>query len=96
MNIQEKILPMKCPHCNKKFKLTFNTIRCPHCNIEFDPETVHQIFFNLESDIANSKIYSASNKLKTGGEILSGLGYIIFFLPIMIILIIFLYFLTFS
>ncbi|VTX53130.1 Uncharacterised protein [Enterococcus hirae] len=28
MNIQEKILPMKCPHCN----------------IEFDPETVHQIF----------------------------------------------------
>lgn len=44
MNIQEKILPMKCPHCNKKFKLTFNTIRCPHCNIEFDPETVHQIF----------------------------------------------------
>ena len=55
-NIEELYLKIRCPHCVKKIKLTFNTTKCPKCGIHFEENEIKQFYFDCESMIVNNKV----------------------------------------
>ncbi|MGG5316439.1 hypothetical protein [Enterococcus sp. AZ072] len=92
MSIENEKLKIQCPACQKSIILTFNTTHCPKCHTGFKAEDVHQLFFNYESQLANSKLYhtankleSVSNSLKNTGDALSNIGCALMLLPLALI-----------
>ncbi|MDT2661068.1 zinc ribbon domain-containing protein [Enterococcus hulanensis] len=97
MDIKKEKLEIECPNCKKKFLLTFNTINCPHCGMHFDQEEVHQVFYNYESKLVNSKAYKTGERFKKTGETmqktggaLQQIGCFLFLLPLAVLCIWFL------
>ncbi|MBO1141489.1 hypothetical protein FQS87_16390 [Enterococcus avium] len=89
MDIEKKTLKMKCESCGNDFILTFNTVKCPKCGIALNIDEIHEIFYNYESRLANSKLYQRSQRMqKSGerlektGETISQIGCLLFMLPI--------------
>lgn len=89
MDLEKETMKMKCDSCGKDFVLTFHTTKCPNCGATFNTDEVHQVFYDYESRLANSKLYQHSKKMeKSGerlektGETISQLGCFIFMIPI--------------
>ncbi|WP_142433414.1 hypothetical protein [Enterococcus mundtii] len=89
MDIEKERIKINCNFCNKDIILTFNTIQCPNCGSQFSSEEVHQVFYNYESRVANSKLHQFSEKMQKSGEnmektgnTISQLGCFIFLLPL--------------
>lgn len=89
MDIEKEHLKMKCDSCKNDFILTFHTIKCPKCGAIFDTNEIHQIFYNYESRLANSKLYQRGKKMQNSGkyiektgETISQIGCFIFMIPI--------------
>lgn len=89
MDIEKERLNMKCEACQNDFILTFHTVKCPKCGAVFNPDEVHQIFYNYESKLANSNLYQYGQRMqKSGkriektGETISQIGCFIFMIPI--------------
>ena len=89
MDIENKRLKMKCNSCQKDFFLTFNSTECPNCHAQFDTNEIHKIFYDYESNLANSKLYRFGEKMeKSGnniaktGDFIQQLGCFIFMIPI--------------
>lgn len=89
MDLENERIKINCNFCKKDFILTFNTTQCPNCGGKFSPEEVHQVFYNYESRLANSKLYRAGEKMQKSGEriektgsFISQIGCFIFMLPL--------------
>lgn len=89
MDIKSKKIKLKCENCSKDFYLTFNTTQCPNCGIHFNSDDVHQLFYEYESRLANSKLYRFGEKtervgdsLEKSGSFLQQLGCFIFLIPL--------------
>lgn len=88
MDIQKERLRINCPICGNKIILTFNSVSCPVCSSAFSEEEVHKVFYQYESQIANSKLANFGSNLekvgngmqKTGSSI-QQIGCFIFMLP---------------
>lgn len=74
MNVENRRLKIKCPFCHKKIFLTFNTTKCPVCKEGFDSDAVHQMFYDYESQLANSKAYRTGEKLQKAGNAMENAG----------------------
>jgi hypothetical protein len=92
VDITKEILPLNCPHCGKKIKLTFNSISCPYCSGKFNSDEVHNLFYQYESHLVNSKSYTVANnmekagdKIEKTGNALSEIGCALMLIPIAII-----------
>jgi DNA-directed RNA polymerase subunit RPC12/RpoP len=89
MNIENEKLKVVCPHCQRKIILTFHTTKCPKCNNAYNPDEVKQVFYNYESNLANSKLNNVAESAKevadgmekTGGALVN-LGCFLFLLPL--------------
>lgn len=89
MDLEKERIKVNCNFCKKDFILTFHTNQCPNCRGKFPPEEIHQIFYNHESRLVNSKLYQAGEKIQKSGErigqtgnFISQIGCFIFMLPI--------------
>lgn len=88
MDITKERLKVTCNGCQNKIVVTFNTIQCPKCGTKYDAEEVHNLFYNYETQLANSKAYNFGEKAeKTSkatssfGDWIQTLGCLIFFIP---------------
>ena len=93
MDIKNEKLKVACKNCNKNIVLTFNSQRCPKCHTHFDTDEIHNLFYEYESQLANSTAYKIGNNLESIGAegqkiggCLSNIGCIIFLLPIALLL----------
>lgn len=98
MNTEQERLKVSCLHCKKDIILTFNTTKCPKCGQSFKVDEVHQVFYDYESQIANSRAHNAANKINSvsegtrkTGNWLQDIGCVIFLLPLTILLLIFIF-----
>lgn len=89
MSIENEKLKITCPHCQKPIILTFNTTRCPKCGGVYEINDVHQLFYDYESQVANSKFIQSGEKLEkigdglqTTGKSIEKIGCFIFMLPL--------------
>lgn len=89
MDLKNEKLEVECPNCRKKIVLTFNTTSCPKCGINYESEAVHKVFYDYESNLANSKNYQfadkagkAADSVVKAGSCIEQLGCIIFLLPL--------------
>lgn len=89
MDIEKEKLKLKCNSCQKDFYMTFNTTQCPNCHAQFNPEEVHQIFYDYESRLANSKLYRFGERMEKSGEsiektgnVIQQIGRFIFLIPL--------------
>ena len=89
MDIEKEKLKLKCNSCQKDFYMTFNTTQCPNCHAQFNPEEVHQIFYDYESRLANSKLYRFGERMEKSGEsiektgnVIQQIGCFIFLIPL--------------
>lgn len=72
--MENQILKLECYTCNKKFNCTYNTTRCPHCGARFNPDEVHELFHEYETQLANNKAYQFGNKMEKAGENINKAG----------------------
>lgn len=89
MNLKEEQLNIDCPFCKKKIVLTFNTLKCPSCSASYEKEDVHKVFYEYESQVANSnftKIGNNAEKFGSGmqktGSAIQQIGCFLFMLPL--------------
>ncbi|MGO5954316.1 hypothetical protein ACTQNA_07940 [Streptococcus pyogenes] len=93
MNLENTKLRTKCPSCGKSIILTFHTRRCPKCFLVFKEDYVKRIFYDYESNVANSaftkvgeKMTSAGEGMEKTGNTIQQIGCIIMLIPIVYIL----------
>lgn len=89
MDIKHEKLKIQCPNCGKEIIITFNTIHCPKCNQNFDSDSIHQVFYDYETQVANSSYTKAGEKLEKfskgaekTGKAIEQIGCFIFMLPL--------------
>ena len=53
--IEDLYFKTRCTECNKKIRLTFNTVKCPKCGTHFEDNEVKQFYYNCESKMVNNR-----------------------------------------
>ena len=54
--IEDLYFKTRCTECNKKIRLTFNTVKCPKCGTQFEDNEVKQFYYNCESKMVNNPL----------------------------------------
>lgn len=68
MDIKTRNFKYNCPYCKDQIVLTFNTLKCPKCGHAYDPDVVHNYYYEVESKLVNSKEYQRAQRLMKTGE----------------------------